>query len=47
MLPEKFEESPIIFGDFMNVTAADSDKMYEELVDMRKLFVVLSEVIVR
>lgn len=46
MPPEKFEESPIIFGDFINVTAADSDRMYEDLRDMKKLFAVLSEVVV-
>lgn len=42
--PEKFEESPIIFGDFIKMGAADSDRMYEDLMDMKKLFAVLSEV---
>lgn len=42
--PEKFEEAPIIFGDFLKIGAAESDRMYEELTDMKKLFAVLSEV---
>ena len=42
--PEHFEESPIIFGDFIKIGATDSDKMYEDLVDMKKLYTVLSEV---
>lgn len=41
---EKFEESPIIFGDFMKVGASQSDRIYEELINMKKVPVVLSEV---
>ena len=44
---EKFEESPIIFGDFIKIGAADADKMYEELTNMKKLASVLDEVRVR
>ena len=41
---DKFENSPIIFGDFMKIGASDSDKLYEELVDMKKVKYILSEV---
>ena len=41
---EKFEEAPIIFGDYMRVGASRSDRVYEELVDMKKVFNVLEEV---
>ena len=41
---EKFEESPIIFGDYMKPGASRSDRVYEELVDMKKVFNVLEEV---
>ena len=41
---EKFEESPIIFGDFMKMGADPADRIYEELTDMKKVFNVLSEV---
>ena len=42
--PKTFEESPIIFGDFIKIGATGSDRIYEELTDMKKLFAVLSEV---
>lgn len=41
---EKFEESPIIFGDYMKMGASQSDRIYEELVDMKKVANILSEV---
>ena len=41
---EKFESDPIIFGDFMKVGAAKSDRIYEDITDMKKLHNVLSEV---
>ena len=41
---EKFEESPIIFGDYLKMGASQSDRIYEELVDMKKVASVLSEV---
>ncbi len=44
MSAEKFEESPIIFGDFMKVGASQSDRIYEELVNMKKVPMILSEV---
>ncbi len=44
MSAEKFEEFPIIFGDFMKVGASRSDRIYEELVNMKKVPLVLSEV---
>ena len=44
MSAEKFEEVPIIFGDFLKVGAAQSDRMYEELVNMKKVGAVLNEV---
>ena len=42
--PEKFEESPILFGDFIKIGATESDKKYEEFVDVTKLETVLSGV---
>ena len=44
MSGEKFEECPIIFGDYLRVGAAPSDRVYEELIDMKKVFHVLGEV---
>ena len=41
---EKFEESPIIFGDYIKMGAGQADRLYEELTDMKKLHNVLSEV---
>ena len=41
---EKFEESPIIFGDYMKMGASQSDRIYEELVDMKKVANILAEV---
>lgn len=41
---EKFEESPIIFGDYLKMGASQADRIYEELVDMKKVASVLSEV---
>ena len=41
---EKFEESPIIFGDYLKMGAAKSDRIYEELSDMRKTSNILLEV---
>jgi dynein heavy chain len=40
---DKFEESPIIFGDFMKIGAAEADKMYEELTNMKKVVAILEE----
>ncbi|CAI8029533.1 Dynein heavy chain 6, axonemal [Geodia barretti] len=40
---EKFETSPIIFGDFIKVGADPSDRLYEELADMKKIRNVLNE----
>ena len=42
---EKFESSPIIFGDFIKVGADVSDRLYEELADMKKIRNVLNEVL--
>ena len=44
MTAESFEDSPIIFGDFIKMGADTADKVYEELADMRKLTNVLGEV---
>lgn len=44
MSVEKFESSPIIFGDFIKVGADPSDRLYEELADMKKISSVLNEV---
>lgn len=44
MSVEKFESSPIIFGDFIKVGADPSDRLYEELADMKKISNVLNEV---
>lgn len=44
MSAEKFEESPIIFGDYLKMGASQSDRIYEELVDMKKVANILSEV---
>ena len=44
MTPESFEDSPIIFGDFIKMGADTADKVYEELADMKKLTNVLGEV---
>ena len=44
MSAEKFESSPIIFGDYIKVGADASDRLYEELVDMKKVENVLNEV---
>ena len=41
---EKFESSPIIFGDFIKMGADPSDRLYEELADMKKIRNVLNEV---
>ena len=44
MSAEKFESDPIIFGDFIKMGADASDRLYEELIDMRKVVNVLNEV---
>ena len=36
--------NPILFGDYIKMGAAESDKMYEELTDMTKLKNVLNDV---
>ena len=41
---ETFESSPIIFGDFIKMGADPSDRLYEELADMKKIRNVLNEV---
>jgi len=43
MSAEKFEESPIVFGDFMKMGADQADRIYEELTDMKKVSNILSE----
>ena len=42
--PERLEEKPIIFGDYMKMGAAKDDRMYEEIADFRKVTNVLTEV---
>lgn len=37
MEAEKFETSPILFGDFMKMGADPTDRIYEELVDISKV----------
>jgi len=37
MSAEKFQESPIIFGDFMKMGADQADRIYEALTDMKKV----------
>ena len=44
MSAEKFEESPIIYGDFIKMGAAPADRLYEEMADHKKLCNVLNEV---
>ena len=44
MEPDSFVKQPIIFGDFMKMGAAPSDKMYEELTDLTKVQTVLQDV---
>lgn len=44
---DKFESSPIIFGDFIKMGADPSDRLYEELADMKKIRNVLNEVHIR
>jgi len=44
MSAEKFEESPIVFGDFMKMGTDQADRIYEELTDMKKVSNILSEV---
>ena len=44
MSVETFESSPIIFGDFIKMGADPSDRLYEELADMKKIRNVLNEV---
>lgn len=41
---EKFEASPILFGDFMKMGADPSDRIYEELVDVAKVKNLLTDV---
>ena len=40
---DKFEESPIIFGDFLKIGASGSDRIYEEFTNTKKLISVLEE----
>ncbi|XP_065178852.1 dynein axonemal heavy chain 6-like [Sycon ciliatum] len=40
---EKFETQPIIFGDFLKVGAPAADRLYEDLIDMKKLETVLND----
>ena len=44
MSAEKFESDPIIFGDYIKMGADVSDRLYEELADMKKVGNVLNEV---
>ena len=41
---EKFETSPILFGDFMKMGADPADRIYEELVDISKVKNLLADV---
>ena len=41
---EKFETHPIIFGDFLKIGAPAIDRVYDDLQDLKKLGVVLSDV---
>ena len=41
--PEKLESDPIIFGDFMKMGAPAADRVYEDLVDIRKVRNVLGD----
>lgn len=41
---ESFVKSPIIFGDFMKIGAEKEDKLFEDLIDMKKLKTVLVDV---
>ena len=38
------EASPIVFGDFMKIGAPKSDRVYEELSNIKKVVSVLTEV---
>eukprot|EP00731_Ephydatia_muelleri_P001617 Em0001g1617a len=40
---DKMEESPIVFGDFLKVGAPKSDRVYEELSNIKKTVSVLTE----
>uniref|UniRef100_A0A1X7UKU1 AAA+ ATPase domain-containing protein n=2 Tax=Amphimedon queenslandica TaxID=400682 RepID=A0A1X7UKU1_AMPQE len=40
---DKFEESPILFGDFLKIGASPTDRVYEELVNTNKVISVLEE----
>ena len=44
MEAEKFETSPILFGDFMKMGADPADRIYEELVDISKVKNLLADV---
>ena len=41
---EKFETTPILFGDFMKMGADPADRIYEELVDITKVKNLLTDV---
>ena len=41
--PDKLETEPIIFGDFMKMGAPAADRIYEDLVDVRKVRNVLGD----
>ncbi|XP_022090689.1 dynein heavy chain 6, axonemal-like isoform X2 [Acanthaster planci] len=41
--PESFIKKPIIFGDFMKMGADESDRLYEDIMDLNKLKNVLQD----
>lgn len=41
---EKFETTPILFGDFMKMGADPADRIYEDLVDITKVKTLLTDV---
>lgn len=44
MEAEKFETTPILFGDFMKMGADPADRIYEDLVDITKVKTLLTDV---
>ena len=44
MNPEVLQENPILFGDFLSVTAEREDRLYDEFTDIRKIQSNLQEV---
>ena len=44
MEADKFETTPILFGDFMKMGADPVDRIYEDLVDITKVKTLLADV---